>query len=729
MYSADGVTPSDPFVFTGSEKMNFVDLALVKANVSAFNPSKFSPFVSGNDVNTNVSGTFYAVSEGDYYFDSTWVAKSIPSEYRNLSITGYEFFNNFGQPASLGGSSIMDYDALATQGVTFGYKPNILKSGVVSLSGSAAITEINRKGINFPFKNATYNAYAGGGYITSQNTVTYESTITNASNAFINSYAGFTDSSSYVTVIPIANVRTGLSDSRYGDLNAQHEYISTGTKYTFTPSEISTLQAGGSITIASLDVWGGDCLVGPQTFKVSDSTYAITNRVKSTGTADTESILVKRWGLIYKNSAGAGICQPIALENVSQYVELILESEYSEVRDKDTIFYTSGAIPIYRPSTKESLRTPLSYRYNTNLSQQNDYKISVPKPTYSFEQTEYAARLVYSDLKIYNSDQAGFDIIRVGNAYDLEESRRGITKLALASDNLYAIQERGVTYIPTGERQLEATDAGQLAVRSGEVIGRPLVIDDTRGSQHIKGIVETGQVIYIPDNLNKNVYRLSGQELEPITKDNETQFRDFFGNFIDEKDVISIYDPIRNQYWLVDKSTDRCEIFNEKVGWIGQHEFTGLMAGISSNQTLYLLGRPSSSVRLYTMYTGTPGVLFDETVVPRVTFLTSSERHRDFSKTFDNIQINTTNTLGTVSYETGDAIGPVQTATDFSIDTDLNPEWLRERTIRTYIPRADGTDARMRGIVLTTTVKWKEAVQSAMQTFWIKYRPSLRNPF
>src|SRR3546814_16458974 len=65
-------------------------------------------------------------------------------------------------------------------------------------------------------------------------------------------------------------------------------------------------------------------------------------------------------------------------------------------------------------------------------------------------------------------------------------------------------------------------DGGTLAVRSGDVIGKPIIIDSERGCQHLRGIVETGGVVFIPDNRNKNVYALSGQQLQSITKDNET---------------------------------------------------------------------------------------------------------------------------------------------------------------------------------------------------------------
>ena len=105
---------------------------------------------------------------------------------------------------------------------------------------------------------------------------------------------------------------------------------------------------------------------------------------------------------------------------------------------------------------------------------------------------------------------------------------------------MYSIHENGIIYLPTGERQLEQSDAGTLAVRSGDVIGQHLIIDSERGCQHPRDIVETGSIIYIPDNGNRSIYALSGQQLQPITGHNETVFRSMFESRIDGKYLIRL---------------------------------------------------------------------------------------------------------------------------------------------------------------------------------------------
>lgn len=717
LFPAPSLYGDTPFVFTGGEKIDFVDYALLKADVD-----ELTATTSGDDINTNIGGNFYAINQGQYYFDAAHSGKSIPVEKQNVPITGYEYFDNFGEPASLNGVSVMDYSALETSGVDWGFKPTIQRCAVVNLGGGI-IDYVNDS--SKTFASGTLSAYSAGGTITTGG-LTYEST---KSNRFINEYSGYANNSSFVGAIDIVNVKLGLGDDRYGDINAFHEYISTGAKYTFSSAEVATLESGGSVS-KNITVYGGDCFVGSHLFKVSDSTYSIVNNGKNSSAPDGLADLLDKWKIVYKNLGSdaawlpdAFMCIPVALEGAAQYVQLILESDYSEVRDTDTIGVATNSlnVPIFNNNSKESLRVPLSYKYNLNLSKQNAQKVFVPKPLYSFSQNDFAARLAYSDLKIYNSDQAGFDIFRVGNIYDLEETRGAITKLAITADKLIAIQKSGVVYVPTGERQLETTSAGTLAVRSGDFIGRPIIIDSVRGSQHLRGIVETGNVIFIPDNQNKSIYALSGTELVPIIENNETQFRTFFASILEERDVVGIYNPQRKEYWIVDKSNNNCEVFNEGKGWIGEYDFTGLKNGVFTNQNLYVIGCPSTTSTVATMYTGTVNQLFGETVVPSVTFVVNPDE--EAPKVFDDVCVVASERLSTIDLviERETALGNQTCATTSLDSTSI------EGNFRIKTPR-DGDGGRLRGLRMTATIKFK-AIQSALRSVLTKYRHSSRSPF
>jgi len=700
-----------PFVYTGGEKLDIIDYALLKLEYDDFVESE--DYNAGDYAKTSVTGTFYALNESQYYFDADWSGKTIASNLKNIPLTDYEFFDNLGQPASVAGNSALDYEALQTKNVSlWQHQPTVQKMGVFQLGQS--LFENSRV-----FKAGTLNAAGDSNYIVGSSGAQYNPT-TALSNDYVFEYSGTLN---YVSALAIANIKLGLGDERYGDINTTHEYISTGAKYTFTEAEVANVEAGNPVSI-DLDVWGGDCFIAPHLFKVCDSTYSVIDQQKNqtplgSGYDDIYN-MAQRWTAVYRYApidADPAMCIPVPVPNCGQYLQVILESDYNGgVRDVEAMGSNNSenGMPIYINSTEASVRSPLTYKYNLNLSKQNDRKIFLPKPTYSFQQNDFAARLIYSDLKIYNSDQPGFDIFRVGNIYDLEENRRSITKLAVAGDSLYAIQEQGIVYIPTGERQLEATDSGQLSVRSGEIIGRPSVVDSRRGSIHPRGIISTGGVIFIPDNINKSVYVLAGQELKPIIQDNETLFRSFFGNLIDQNAVVGVYDPLKREYWIY--ANDQCEVFNEQRGWITTLDFTGLMGGVSTNQKLYLIGKPSTSLSIHEMYTGNVESLFGETVNSSVTCVVNEENH---AKVFDNLMITSSTALDTVDLVTENG-GGNQTV---SASINVTP---REGSYRIATPRASG--ARLRGTRMKITLNWRNTL-ATLHAVYTKFRNSARSPF
>lgn len=728
MYGAE-----TPYQFTGTEKLTAVDFALLKLDATTFSTPTLVGTPTGDYLRTSTMGSFYAVGDGQYYFDSTTAGKSMYAPYINWPITDYAFFDNVSEPAGVGGSVVLDYAALQTEGISLGFQPSIQRCGVIRLQGPKAdLTEYGAE-----FKNGNFNLRDTGEYIFGFSGPQYAE----PTNDYVTSYAGYTNNSSNIGTVIIANVETGLDDARYGDLTSFGEYISTGAKYTFTQAERELLQSGTDVAV-NIDVWGGDCYVGYHSFKVCDSTYSVVNQEKYRGIGETAPNLGRKWEKIYVPTVVFGgkwtLSMPVAVENSAQILQVCLESEYNgDVRGIDTIgMTTTQAVPHYVSDVEANSRVPLSYNYNINIGRGNSQKVYAPKPQYSFEQNDFQARVIYSDIKLYNSSEAGFDVVRVGNAVDLEESRYGITKLAVGFDHLYAVQERGVVYLPTGERQLEQTDGGGLAVRSGDIIGRPAIIDAKRGSQHLRGIVETGGIIYLPDNLNQSVYALANQELTSITRDNETEFRTFFASTISGADLVGFYDPVRRQYWLVytgaggpgspgpqpgnpgASTVGAVQIFNDAVpAWVGSHEFTNLKSGIWADG-LYLIG----DNQIYTMYTGTPGVLFGDTVTPRVKCVINPDE--SISKTFDDIMISATQRLESIDLlveresSLGDQIIPTISLDSVSVEGNYRVKVIR-----------DGDNARARGLRAFATISWKAAVQSTLQNLNLKYRTSSRTPW
>lgn len=710
------------FSFSGVEKVNVVDYALLRCKDSNFNPTR-TPIavVSGDDINTNVSGTFYALSNDTYYYDNTNI-KAAPSP-QNVSVVAYEFVLNESAGTTITGQSLFKFDNLKTQGLDFGFTPTVCAMGVAKLEYS--LSDVFSKS----FIAGSLNARADNGYIVGSAGPKYEP-VAMLDNKYITAYTF--SGTRWTGAVAIANITVGLADDRYGSIDTTHEFISTGASYSFSPSELTAVQASTPVLI-NLDVWGGDCFVGPQTFKISNSSYSVVNAPKFGGYTQNFQELTSKWNnIFFKNRAQTAISLPVPLENVGQFLELIIESEYNgQVRDIDVlsgVANTSDNIPWMVASDKYSIRSPLTYKYNLNLSKQNSEKVYFPRPQFSFIQTDFQARVVYSDLKIYNTSEQGFDVFKALNYYDLEEKRGGLTKLAVEGDNLYAVQTRGIAYLPTGQVQLQQTDAGSLAVGTSDVIARPIIIDSEHGGQHIRSIIETGKLIFIPDNINKTVYTLSGQTKTDITiqTQNNTAFRDFFLNILPEKNVIGIYDPIKGEYWLIDNLNFRCEIYNENMGFVGNYDFSAnsvVSGGVYNNQKLYLIGTgiDTNQLAVHEMGTGPNNYLMGETVVPRVTVVINPED--DVSKVFDNLMLAASDKLSTldltVEHET--SMGN-QTVTGIDLNIDSIEDNFRVKAL------LDANNSRLRGMRMLATIKWG-ALTSKLSAIYTKYRLSRKTPF
>jgi len=718
IFPPESMYTSSLYNFTGSEILETVDYTLNMMNLMNFPDTKpdRAP-VAGNGIVTVQSVTLHSLANGDYFFHSGFTGKQIPTTERTRKINEYKFIDNLSAGTVVGGELVQNYDQLSTTGVTWGFKPNAQRMAIIKM-GDAFPDEGS---VRREFASGVHNAVSGGNPIIGSSGINFE---TNLTNRYVNMYSGVVDNQ-YIQSLRVVNiVNDSIGDSRYGDVDDEHEFISTGAVYSFSPTELVAVGRNDSLPI-TLDVFGGDCKITPHIFKVSDSSYSVVNQAKHNGTAETLSDLLRDWdGKVFGGATNEPvICIPVAVKASGQFVQMFLESEFAgNVMDFDVLELngTQANHPVLNVKTEANIRTPLTYRYNQNISKQNDQKIYLSKPEISFEQNAFPARVLYSDVKVYNSDVSGFDLFRVLNFYDLEEDKGNLTKLAVAGDSLYAIQEYGVKYLPTGQTQLEQTDAGTIAVGTSDVIGRAITVDNNRGGQHLGGIVETGGSIYVPDNFNKSIYQLTREGLKPIPISNETYFRNLFSSMFVERNVTAFYDPVRFQYWLMTGST--CNVFHEAGIWSAEMEFGGkLKHGVYTNQNLYMVGDSGNSIDVYSFYTGTVNSFMGTTVVPSVKFVINPDP--DFGKMFDNMMLVASERLDEVDMivEREESLGD-QEVLGMNLDREGVDGNYRIKTLR------DNRMSRLRGLRAIATVKWGN-VLSTLSSVVTKYRLTRRHPY
>lgn len=730
VYPQEAIYENKEYTAGGFETLETVDYVLAKS--LRYNYDEVGTAVQGDDQDTNISVTFYGLEDNYYYYDANASKSRLSSTVSNVKITDSVYIDNLSEGTYLKGNKILTHSDLQTEGIVLGRKPLNHRMVVCKLENS--IDDEGSIAINFAA--GTHNAYPNtpNRYIVGSSGPLYIESANYTNEYVLNQAAAYsgvgnTTLSEPVQVIRVGNIiNPNIADTRYGESDSAREFISTGAKHVFTSGQLTSVQSKTSTPI-SLYVWGGDCLVTHHAFRVADSAYSVVNQNKHTTGYQVEATLLDKWGAVFRLDTNAILTMPVAVKCASQNVQIYIESEYNgQVREYDVIGATSNiqgssliynSQPLYSDAT--SARSCLLYNINRNLIKENDQKVYVPLPDFFNIQYAFGSRIHYSDIKIYNSSEKGFDIFRTGNFYDLQESGGDLTKLAVAADNLYAIQKRRTSYLPVGRRQLETTDAGILAVGSSDFLSDARIIDPTRGSQHLAGIVQTGSLIIFPDNINKAVYALAGQEMDVISDSGmNSYFRNKFGTVFDEKNIRSVYDPVKKEYWIV--GTDFCYVYNFGLkAWITNYEFSGLAGGRYTNQKLYLVSSPNVSV--YSMYTGDYSQLFGTEVTPRVSFVVNPDG--DYSKTFDDVSVIATERLSSIDFsvEREESLGQ-QSVTEVNLDVLPVEGNYRIKTLR------DAREERLRGGYMTSVIKWtKNNILSVLSSVYTKYRLSSRRPF
>ncbi len=701
-----------PFLFNPNHQVESIDAILADKFVTDYATYPIGSSVRGRNIKTSVAATFYGLDDASYYYNSSHGgAKPTLSVKEGLS--AYGEFKNYGTGTVIGGDNIYRYDKLETSGIFWGVPANVQKSAIMRIDGGKS--EIN---------NNSSLLFAAG---------------TQPAKPSIATQAFDTNNVNCQT-IEIVNIRAGLTDTRYGKVDTAHEFILTGTQYAFDEGELATVSTGDSTPI-DVDVWGGDCYVTPHLFKITDTVYGVSNSEKHEGLGGLNlTDGVRNWEKSFNDletASESNISVPVAYKNVAQYLQVVMESEYNagiidtEVVSINTAINTD--FPLYctigDPKGEGGCRAPLTYEINTNHKRQNSDKIFRIKDPLVESILKFGSRIIYSDQKIYQTNINGFDIFRVLNYYDLEETYGSIHALAVSSDDLYSLSDRAVVYIAVGKNILETSDALQLSVQTDSFIGRVMYIDTNRGTQHLKSVLKTGTAIYFVDNRNKTFNRVAGKSLDILSESTvASTFRQLMADERLETQLLTHYDHTRKQVLVSDYGNDSfCYVFDEpRQMWITRYDFPsgGLLGSAYIGQTLFVLGNNVNGFGIHSMYTGDRGQLLGTPVVPSVTSIVNPQM--EVAKRFD-----------AVLMPAGDALKamdiiidrPISIATQSVLGTSLDVNTRGESNYRTKILRGDG-DARLRGLGAKVKILWydnttpEKNLKVVLPTFLTKYTPS-----
>ena len=723
-----------------------VDIAYLKVDTYK-DAEQAATYKDGDFKDTNVAGAFYAIDKEDYFYlydgsSNTLTAPALKrvankprlAEVIDLPVgsTGGTFTN---QTLGMFTPNVNRFDDIEVEGLNEGYKPDGMRMLAARLEKFDA-EDVTLRCFDIPTISAGVN-----NNITDANAVASKidaDLLREDNNIFVHEDSLF-NASNPVSAIEIVNVERALSDFRYGDVEDVHELELTDVSYVFTDAELAQVAAGTSTPISSLSVGGGDCYLGLHTFKVSNSTYAISDPekgIEGTGPAGTKTTQTAKWDHWFDLDGDSAneidVSRPIPLKGVSQTVTVWLESEINpEAAEAHPHKGYADATPYPIPDSAGQIRSNFKYYYSKDYVKENDDKTFTPYSSFETDTTKYNSRVYFTDQKVYKSDVEGFDRVRALNSVDLDETYGDIAGFWPIQDNVVVFQGRGVSVLPIDAGTIESADGSTLSIRSGEILGIPRYITTTYGTQHPKTIAGDGNNVFAIDNRNKVVLGVSSEGLDIISDRGMRSYFETNLGSVTADYLFGIYDTLNKQYIAGNRNSFTTLYDTIDKIWIGRWPNTSsvnMMDGEVVGGALYLIleNAAGNRIGINLAEAGTYGTWGSDTTLPEFTIYFNQEPV--IPKIFDTLNWNADKPITEI-----DVTVPQAAASNSMTATALDVSSLigyREGTYRLAksfrATNATYLKERFRGMLMELTSKFAQGATGKVSSIASKYRPSHR---
>lgn len=331
----------------------------------------------------------------------------------------------------------------------------------------------------------------------------------------------------------IANLEFGKSDFRYGADNSANPYIFTGAYHKIVNTD--------NVTI---DVWGGDCFITKQTYRVNDNT--VIPRVYSPlGGVD---------GVTWNTTASNNFVSKAGVSNQQpEFIEVFVEAECNAnyMADRNIYPFANDSITDYT--------TPALYNYNFGYSKDNTSKVFFSEDESVEFLKRFPARTIFSDSRILGVNVDAYSRFRALNFFDLEEKYGKITKLTLLNDSeTIAVQDQAIRYLLVGKKEIQDDNGVTLTIQSGEFISNIIRYYTTQyGAQNLRCVVPTEFGVFVLDSRNGSLLNIAGEvKVLPLNR-MEKFFNDKFSNKVTfaDPDLSISYDKIAKQLHVIGRNS------------------------------------------------------------------------------------------------------------------------------------------------------------------------------
>ena len=706
---------------------------------------------TGDSAGSKIAGSFYSHHD-DYWYhaNSTPIGTSFNGGFC-FHVPGGELYGqkvtsfintSYGQEKTITGDGFYygGFDELQPERAKEGSSPRGIK-GTIITEGSRIV-------------RSDYWA-ANGGTIggNSIDTTRYNGAVSTP-NQWFRTLAGGSNTE-HSSVTEIVNITNDLDDFRYGELDNDLEYVSTGTYRFFTEAEITSIKAGNATPTGLINVYGGDCFIQRHAFNIGKQSYARTD------IADSLTVSSGKWGKAYdaKTPAGKDVDRLIGIAMASSIITVFLESEYQGEMASTGSFVESD-IPADPTGEErylfverlESGLADLPYELSLDLKADRQIEIFSVKNEDLVSNNKFSSRVVFSNRKIYNSSIKGFNRFNILDFYDFQGSDGKANKLKVFRDNLYLFQDKAVTYLPIGKGVMETADGIAVSLSSGEVINRPVKISNHHGIINKWELAETRDSLIFTDYGSKAAVEFDGNTFVEISKKGydgkfinriRTSLVNFSSDFIRTGKIA--YDSARDEvifYYGISASgqfpsTDTPPIvYSKKYGvWttrierggtipisyiidikrIDSEDLTGLNG---TNMYSFNMNGFSTAWELHNTYNVNSDFL-GISPSQMVLFTTAPENGNMF--TFDEMYYSPSTSSGNTASSIQVSVVAGQNSDGTAVLTNSNE---REGFIYYREIRSASDDRRIRGQYTKTTVRFPNLSDTGMSKFMTKFRTS-----
>ena len=173
-----------------------------------------------------------------------------------------------------------------------------------------------------------------------------------------------------------------------------------------------------------------------------------------------------------------------------------------------------------------------NFLYNTAYSQENNLVSSIVKPS-GFQETDlFKAKIAASRTKVLGELYDAWSVFPANDFIELDLANGKITDLINYKNQLYVVQERGISFLSINTRSLIQGEGAaadiQIVTGTGTAIERFDYITTQFGSQHFNEAIITPTGFYVFDADKSDILKCDGRQVAPMALSN--QYKNFIEN-------------------------------------------------------------------------------------------------------------------------------------------------------------------------------------------------------